>query len=716
VPRPGNTTYANREESWLAFNRRVLEQARNTANPLLERVKFLAIVSSNLDEFFEIRVAGIMQQADSETPPLSIDGLTPREQLKRIKRDVDTLVHDQYACWHKELVPALAQHKIHFRTAGQLDDVEKAWVQTYFDTQVFPVLTPLAVDQAHPFPQLGNKTLNVLISLDHPETPDTEKLMVIVPVPRSLPRIVQIGATGNEAPLRHVFLSEIIKLCAGGLFPGYHVRGAHAFRVTRNSDLYIDEEESANLLKKIEEELRNLRRGAAVRLEIEEGVDEELFNVLCSHVGIATEHAFRMQGPLNLLRLFSLYDLIDRPDLKYAPFTPTTHPSFAHKQIFEALRERDVLLHHPYDSFAPVVEFIEAAARDPDVLAIKQTLYRTSGDSPVVRALIDASMAGKQVTALVELMARFDEANNIKWARELEDAGVHVVYGLVGHKTHCKCCLVVRREGTELRRYVHLGTGNYNPKTARLYTDLSLLTSRQSLALEVAQLFNALTGHGRSPEFKELMVAPFNLHARIQSLIAAETANAAAGKPARIIAKMNKLVDPVTIDGLYAASQAGVKIDLIVRATCCLRPGVKGLSENIRLRNIVGRFLEHARILYFENGGEPLVYCSSADWMPRNFFRRVETVYPIDDPDLRRRLINDILAIELRDNEDARELQPDGTYVPAKRAEGEPSFSAQKYFMAEANARAAAAMAPVPATVPPAAMAAAAAAPVRATA
>jgi polyphosphate kinase len=374
----------------------------------------------------------------------------------------------------------------------------------------------------------------------------------------------------------------------------------------------------------------------------------------------------------------------------------------AGRKIFDVIRERDVLLHHPYDSFAPVVEFVEQAAVDPGVLAIKQTLYRTSGDSPIIRALIDASLAGKQVTALVELMARFDEANNIKWARELEEAGVHVVYGVVGHKTHCKCCLVVRREGEALRRYVHLGTGNYNPKTARLYTDLSLLTSRAHLTAEVAQLFNTLTGLGRTPEFKHLLVAPFNLHARTQELIAAESAHARAGRPARIIAKMNKLVDPVTIENLYAASQAGVQIDLIVRATCCLVPGVKGLSENIRLRNLVGRFLEHARILYVENGGQPLVFCGSADWMPRNFFRRVEAIFPVEDPEARRRLIEEILPVELRDNEDARELQPDGTYVAPARAPGETDFSAQKHFMHAAVLRKAPAAPPMPADPAPA--------------
>jgi polyphosphate kinase len=696
----GKKVFANREQSWLAFNRRVLDQARNPSNPLLERVKFLAIVSSNLDEFFEIRVAGLMQQADSESSELSIDGLAPREQLRRVHQAVNELVEDQYECWHKELVPQLDKVGVQFRTAVQLDDSDRTWVKNYFETQVLPVLTPLAVDLAHPFPLLGNKTLNVLVSLDHPETPGQEKLMIILPVPRSLPRIVQI-APAPDRPLRHIFLSELVKLCAGQLFPGYEVKDAHAFRVTRNSDLYIDEEEAENLLKKIEEELRNLRRGAAVRLEIEAGVDAELLAALCDHLAIKPEHAIRLKGPLNLFRLMSLYEMNDRPDLKFPPFVPADPTKLSpHKVIFDLIREHDVVLHHPYESFTPVVEFVEQAARDPGVLAIKQTLYRTSGDSPIVRALIDASLAGKQVTALVELMARFDEANNIKWARELEEAGVHVVYGLVGHKTHCKCCLVVRREGDALRRYVHLGTGNYNPKTARLYTDISLLTCREHLAAEVAQLFNTLTGLGRTPEFKHLLVAPFNLHSRTQELIAAETANAAAGKPARIIAKMNKLVDPVTIENLYAASQAGVKVDLIVRATCCLLPGVKGMSENIRLRNIIGRFLEHARIIYFENGGEPLVFCGSADWMPRNFFRRVEAMFPVEDPELRRRIIEDILPIELRDNEDARELQPDATYTQPERPANEEPFRAQKYFMAAAALRATPAITPAVAQAP----------------
>jgi polyphosphate kinase len=686
----GRIVYANRELSWLAFNRRVLEQAQSETNPLLERAKFLAIVSSNLDEFFEIRIAGLLQQKDSAVGEPSIDGLPLSEQLKRAFAEIKSLVSDQYRCWHELLVPALAKEKITFKTVAQLTAAERAWVQDYYTKQVHPVLTPLAIDQSHPFPEIGNKTLNVIVSLDNPDSPKRDSLTAILPVPRILPRLVQVMPDRSSGAQTFIFLSEIIKLCAGALFPGYQINSAHAFRVTRNSDLYIDDEEADNLLKRIEEELRNLRRGAAVRLEIEADVAEPAYTLLCEHLQMSPEYVFKLAGPLNLVRMMSLADLVDRPELKYPSFTPVELPSLrVASSLFNAMRERDILLHHPYESFTPVVDFVQQAARDPAVLAIKQTLYRTSGDSPIIGALIEASRNGKQVTALVELMARFDEANNIKWAKELEEAGVHVVFGLVGHKTHCKCSMIVRQDTDGLRRYAHLGTGNYNPKTARLYTDLSLFTCNPEITDEVALLFNSLTGFARSPEFKHLLVAPFNLHSRIQELIATEAANAAAGKPARIVAKMNKLVDKVTIDNLYAASQAGVQIDLVVRATCCLLPGVKGLSDNIRIRNIVGRYLEHARVYYFENGGAPLLYCGSSDWMTRNFFRRVEALYPVYQTDLRDRLIKDILPAEFRDNEDARELQPNSAYIPPVRKDGEPSFSAQKYFMTAAQKRAA---------------------------
>lgn len=685
--RPTKAAYLNRELSWLAFNRRVLEQARNPQLPLLERVKFLAIVSSNLDEFFEIRVAGLIQQVDSGVGKSGYDGLGPLELLRRIHSVVASLVDDQYRIWLDDLVPALAEERIHIKASDELSPTELAWVRQYFEDQVSPVLTPLALDQSHPFPQLANKTLNVIVSLDDPETTEVEQQAAILPIPRILPRIVRIAPEGADQET-YIFLSEIVKLGAADLFPGYNINGAHAFRVTRNSDLYIDEEEAENLLKTIEEELRNLRRGAAVRLEIEDGVNEQVFETLCTHLDLSHEYVFRLGGPLNLLRLMSLLD-IDRPDLKFAPFEPAHSPCLRPgSNAFDVMHQRDVLLHHPYDSFTPVVDFVEQAARDPNVFAMKQTLYRTSGDSPIVRALIDASKNGKQVTALVELKARFDEANNIQWARQLEEAGVHVVYGLVGHKTHCKCSLVVRREGRHLRRYVHLGTGNYNPKTARLYTDLSLFTSRSDITEDIANLFNTLTGFSRKPEFKRLLVAPFNLHARLQELIAIESGNARAGKPARILAKMNSLVDKTTIDHLYAASQNGVKIDLIVRGICCLVPGVRGLSENIRVRSIVGRYLEHTRAFYFQNaGGDPQLYAGSADWMPRNFFRRIEVVFPIDDLALRAWLMDEMFPMELQDNRDARELRSNVAYRPVERRADEPMFGVQNYFVAAANQR-----------------------------
>jgi polyphosphate kinase len=683
--------YFNRELSWLAFDRRVLEQAQDRRHPLLERVRFLAIVSSNLDEFFEIRVAGLMQQVDSGASEPGPDGLEPREQLRRIHSVVASLIEEQYRCWQEQLRPALAAEGIEVQSAPELSAADLNWVRAYFTEQVFPVLTPLALDQAHPFPQLANKTLNIVVSLRDPREPGGEPRIAILPVPRILPRLVLIAPTG-KGPQRYIFLTEIIKLCAGELFPGHRLVSAHAFRITRNSDLYIDDEEAANLLKKIEEELRNLRRNEAVRLEIEEGVDDAIFEVLCRHLSLSHEYVFRLSGPLNLLRLQSLAE-IERPDLKYPRFEPAPCPALRDRaRIFQTLRERDVLLHHPYDAFTPVVDFVEEAARDPQVFAIKQTLYRTSGDSPIVRALIEASQNGKQVTALIELKARFDEANNIQWAKQLEEAGVHVVYGLVGHKIHCKLCLVVRREGSRLRHYAHLGTGNYHPRTARLYTDLSYFTARRDLTLEVAQVFNGLTGFGGAHAYRRLLVAPHNYHRRLLELIGQEAKNAAAGRPARIIAKMNALVDKAVIDALYAASGAGVRIDLIVRGICCLVPGVPGLSEHITVRSLVGRFLEHARAFYFENaGGEPAILAGSGDWMPRNFLRRIEVIFPVLDPELRRWMTEEFFPAELRDNANARVLHANGAYLPPPRRAGRRPFSVHAHGMAQAAARARAA-------------------------
>ena len=684
APKADRALYFNRELSWLAFNRRVLAQAWDTRKPILERLKFTAIVASNLDEFFEIRVAGLVQQAAADIAEQSIDGLGPREQLRRIHSVVGTLVESQYRCWTESIVPELRGAGIVFKTARELTKAELKWVRTYFKKQVAPVITPLAVDASHPFPQIGNKTLNVVVSVDNPETPEVEHFMAILPVPRILPRVVEISpGRRKSAKRRFIFISEIVKLCASSFFTGYRVGGAHAFRVTRNSDLYIDEEESENLLKKIEEELRNLRRGAAVRIEIEDGVADPIFHELCDKLEISREYAFRFHGPLNLARLMSVYELLDRPELKDPPFRPKPGP-FPQDgaSIFESIARQDHLLHHPFDSFDPVVRFVEEAARDPRVLAIKQTFYRTSGDSPFIRALIEASGRGKQVTALVELKARGDEANNIQWARQLEEAGVHVVYGVAGLKIHCKCCLVVRRERGRLRHYAHLGTGNYNPRTARLYTDFSFFTARRSLTAEVAHLFNVLTGFVRAPRFTESLVAPYNYHSRIRELIRREAANARRGRPARIIAKMNSLVDRTTIQALYEASKAGVRIDLIVRGICCLVPGVKGFSENIRVRSIVGRFLEHSRAYYFLNHPRrPDIFLGSGDWMSRNFFRRVELLFPVESPVLRKRVINNILTAELRDTENARELRSNGAYVPVPVPPGGTRFCFHTHCM-----------------------------------
>ncbi len=676
----------NRELSWLSFNRRVLEQAFSRDNPLLERLKFLSIVSSNLDEFFEIRVAGLIQQVESGNDAAGTDGVSPREQLRRIHDVVVSLVEDQYTCWLQKIVPRLREENIDFTTPEQLTRSERRWVDNYFKEQVYPVLTPLAIDPAHPFPQIGNKTLNILVSLDNPETREIESFMAILPVPRILPRVVWIDPE-KAGVHRYIFLSDVIKLGAGELFPGYEIHSAQAFRITRNSDFYFDEEEAENLLEKIEEELHKRKKGAAVRLEIENGVEEQLLQRLLRYIHLPRDYVFRINGPINLMRLMSVYEMINRPDLKYKSFTPVVRPPLnQERSIFGIVADRDVLLHHPYDSFSPVVAFVEEAARDPKVFAIKQTLYRTSGDSPIFRALMDASQNGKQVTALVELKARFDEANNIQWAKQLEEAGVHVVYGMVGYKIHCKCCLVVRREAGVMRRYAHMSTGNYNPQTARLYTDLGFFTAREDITGEVASLFNSLTGYGRLPAFETLHVAPYNLYENTHELIRHEAESARRGLPARIIVKINKLVDRSTIEALYDASQAGVKIDLIVRETCCLVPGVKGVSENITVRSIIGRLLEHSRIYYFRNaGGKPLIYLGSSDWMPRNFHRRVESNFPIEDESLKKHILENILEVYLRDTKNCRLLRPSGAYTLPGVPENTASFSAQEYLLHEAE-------------------------------
>ena len=677
--------YFNRELSWLAFNRRVLDIARSPDTPLLERLKFLAIVSSNLDEFFEIRVAGLIQQVDSGIDEPSADGLSPREQLRRIHSVVASLVDDQNTIWLRELVPALEREGVLFKSGHQLTTAELRWAKRYFDTEVFPVLTPLAIDPSHPFPQIANKTQTLVVAIDYPDTPEHESHLALVTIPRVLPRLVRIGA-GHPDDRAFIFIGEIIRLFVGSLFTGCRVTSAKIFRLTRNSDLYIDEEEAENLLKTIESELRNLRRGAPVRLEVEEGIDENLFKDLLDHIALPNEYTFRVPGPINLARVMSVYDAVDRPDLKFPSFVPRRAVELQPEEsIFDRIAAGDILLHHPYESFDTVVEFIQAAARDPQVCAIKQTLYRTSGDSPIVKALIEAARTGKQVTALIELKARFDEANNIQWARQMEEAGVHVVYGVVGLKVHAKVCLVVRSERRGLRRYVHLGTGNYNPRTARLYTDFSLFTVRPELTREVAVLFNSLTSFGRAPKFRHLLVAPYNLQADIIARIEREARHAAAGRPAHIIAQVNSLIDRSVMDALYAASQAGVRIELIVRGICGVVPGVPGISENIRVRSIVGRFLEHVRVYHFANDGAPELFLASADWMPRNLFRRVEIAFPIEDPALRKRILDDYLPTLLADDVGARELQANGAYMPAKRPATRRPRSAQAEFVSRAT-------------------------------
>ncbi len=685
---PTEFPYFNRELSWLAFNQRVLDQATSTEYPLLERMKFLAFVSSNLDEFFEIRVSGLMQQVTSGINEPGPDGLGPREQLKGIRTVVQRLIIDQNTCWEQQVVPALANNGILFCSYDELTRNEKQWLRQYFEEQIFPVLTPLAIDPAHPFPQLTNKALYILASIDDPQTRIIESMMAIIPVPRILPRTVKIGVPRRDNPEVYIFLSDIVQHYVKHLFPGYRVRSAAPFRITRNSDLYIDEEEVENLLRKIEEELMNMQKGAAVRLEIAQGADPVLLEQLLQALDLQPDNVYTIAGPINPLRLMSTYDLINRPDLKFPPQIPHIPTALeVPEKIFEHISKQDILLHHPYDSFQPFIDFLNQAARDPQVFAIKQTLYRTSGDSPIVESLMEASRRGKQVTVLIEIKARFDEANNIQWARQLEDVGVHVVYGLVGLKTHCKTCMVVRRENKGLKRYVHLGTGNYNPKTARLYTDLSLFTTTPSITSEVAGLFNTLTGFSLTPIFKKLHIAPFTLHSKIQQYIKTETRNALAGKQAYIIAQTNSLVDKQTIDHLYQASQAGVKIDLIVRGICNLVPQVKGVSENIHVRSILGRYLEHGRIFYFENSSsaQPRILAGSADWMPRNFFRRIEAVFPVEAPEPRQRIIH-ILKTYLKDTKHACILHSNGTYhKPQNAATNSSHFSAQETFAQESK-------------------------------
>jgi polyphosphate kinase len=670
--------YINRELSWLEFNRRVLEEAQDPTVPMLERLKFLAIFAANLDEFFMVRVGGLQQKVEAGIVRSSgADKLLPVTQLERIGQVVAELVQEQYRLLGAEVLPALEAEGIVFRRLKELTDAERKHLREVFRREVFPVLTPLAIDPVHPFPHLLNKSLNLAVVLQRPK--HAEKLLAVVQVPAVLPRFVPLPADRGNA---FAPLETVIRLHLGELFPGMEIDHATVFRVTRDSEYEIEDDEVEDLLKAIEEEVRKRKRGAAVRLEIEADAPADVEQSLMTALNLETADVYRVPGMLDPTGLFQIHALPGLTHLRDPQYVPQPVPEFAAaSSIWAAIRSRDILVHHPYESFGPVVDFIEAAAADEKVLAIKQTLYRTSSDSPIVRALSRAADAGKQVTAVIELKARLDEERNILWARELEKAGVHVVYGFIGLKTHCKVSLIVRKEDDGIRRYVHLSTGNYNPQTARVYTDLGFFTSNPEYAQDASALFNYLTGYSELPQWKKLIVAPSRMQAFMVEQIEREAELQRAGKGGRIIAKINGLLEPAVIQALYRASQAGVKINLICRGICALRPGLPGVSDNIRVVSIVDRFLEHSRIFYFGNSGEPQVLIGSADWMDRNLSRRVEVVFPIEQPELKKRLIDEVLAASLADNVKARELQPDGSYRRVVPKPGEPLVRSQERFL-----------------------------------
>ena len=673
--------FTGRDHSWMQFNRRVLEEAVDPANPLLERVKFLAITANNLDEYVEVRQAGLMQRIEDGYREPGYDGLRPVESLAVLTADMHDFVAAQYHCWNEQLLPELRKHGIRLLEWNELDEDARAFAQSYFQREVDPLLTPISIDPAHPFPRVLNKALCLALLLRAKRRRSTPRVLGVVTVPRALPRFVRLPA--SDGSFDYLLLQDLIAQNLAGMYRGYEVLAHAAFRVTRNSNLYFEEEEARSLLESIRVELHNRRKGDAVRLEIETGADPEIVERLRVNFELDEDQVFRGEGPVNLSRLMFFYGDVRRPELKFPPFTPKPlklSPNSAN--IFDELRRRDILLHHPFDSYDPVVDFIEQGAKDPAVLSMKQTLYRTSHESPVFEALIEAA-ATKETTLVVELMARFDEASNISWARSMEDAGVQVFHGVVGLKTHCKLAMLVRRdEDGQTRRYCHLGTGNYNPDTARFYTDLSLLTSDPQITERVHMVFNYLTAHAEIDDYRPLLVAPLTMAESFRGLIRREQEHAQAGRPAHIVAKMNALLEPSVIEALYQASQSGVEIDLIVRGLCILRPGVKGLSERIRVRSIVGRFLEHSRIFHFANGGNDEIYLGSADWMPRNLFERCEVAFPVRDPAALARIHDEILPAYLADTVKARLQQPDGSYVRAgKLLRNAPPFSSQEFLM-----------------------------------
>jgi polyphosphate kinase len=684
--------FINRELSWLEFNARVLEEAEDPTNPLLERVKFLSIFSSNLDEFFMVRVSGLREQAFGDLAPQdhSPDGLRPIAQLQKIAQRTQELVARQYRCWNDKVLPQLSEQGIRLLNYHELTAEQCAQLQRYFHERAFPILTPMAVDPAHPSPHYHNRGLYLAAMLERRRGLGPKQMFAVVQMPTVLPRLVPIGINGEQ---HFVLLEEAISAWLPELFGGFVVRSWTTFRVTRDSDVEMIEQESDDMLRLIEDRLKARLHGEAVRLEVAAGGSEELLSLIIDeeyirdNVPEGYSEVYRINGPLDLTALMELRGLPNRDALRDPPFTPQIPRGLRRRSddLFATIARRDILVHHPYDTFDTVVDFVSRAANDPKVLAIKQTLYRTSGDSPVTRALIQAAENGKHVTALVELKARFDEANNVSWARQLERAGVHVVFGFLDLKTHCKLSLVVRQEGSALRRYVHLGTGNYNPTTALIYTDLGLFTANEDIAADASALFNLLTGYSQGHKWRKLVVAPTDLHRRTIQLIEEQTERAKTGVPARIFAKLNALVDHRIIEALYRASQAGVPIDIIDRGVCGLRPGLPGISETIRVRSIVDRFLEHSRIFVFGPDADAKVYLASADWMPRNFYRRVEVMFPVESPDLKDRILHEILPAYLMDNVKTRALSPDGTYTKVWPNEAEAPYRCQERLLALRN-------------------------------
>lgn len=664
--------FLNRELGVLAFNRRVLALAADDAVPLLERLRFLTIVSSNLDEFFEIRVAGLKEQIRLGVKVAGPDGRSPAEVFEAVSAEAHALVAEQYRLLNEVLLPALAREGIVFPRREQWTEAQRAWLRDYFERELLPVLTPIGLDPAHPFPRVYNKSLNFAIELAGRDAFGRKSRHAIVQAPRALPRLIRLPAEIAGAPFAFVFLSSILHAHMDELFAGMEVKGCHQFRVTRNSDLFVDEEEIKNLRLAVQSELLHRHFGDAVRLEVAESCPAEVADFLLQQFNLGAQDLYRVDGPVNLYRLREVPEQVDRPDLLYPPFRPgLPEPLARERDIYAALRSGDILLHHPYQSFAPVVELMRTAVTDSRVIAIKQTVYRTGTDSELMEILIEAARRGKEVTVVVELMARFDEEANIGWAARLEEAGAHVVYGVVGHKTHAKMALVVRREegpsGPVLRRYAHLATGNYHLRTARQYTDFGLLTAHEEITAEVSEVFKQLTGLGRASRMKHLWMSPFTLHRRLVAAVRNEARIAKEGRPARIAAKMNALLEPELIEELYAASQAGVQVDLVVRGACALRPGVPGLSDNIRVRSVVGRFLEHARVFFFANDGAEDVYLASADWMDRNFFRRIEIAFPVLDPALKARVLREGLEAYLEDSAQSWLMNAEGGYERAPR-------------------------------------------------